>query len=63
MLAKEPDLFAAAFCYFDPNYSQLQQYGPTFTCGECAMTDVQTHYDPASDSQSSSVRYLHLPTK
>lgn len=61
MLATEPDLRNAAFCYFDPAYSRLRQYGPTFTCGECAVTDVETEDDPARDYQSSSARFLHLP--
>jgi hypothetical protein len=61
MLATEPNLRNAAFCYFDPAYSQLRQYGPTSTCGESAVTDVETEDDPARDYQSSSVRLLHLP--
>jgi hypothetical protein len=60
MLAMEPNLSSAAFCYFDPAYSQLRQYGPTFTCGESAVTDVETENDPARDFQSSSVRILHM---
>jgi len=63
VLAMEPDLHNAAFCYFDPAYSQLHQYGPTFTCGECALTDVETEDDPTGDYQSSSVKYLHLPPR
>jgi len=60
MLAMEPNLSNAAFCYFDPAYSQLRQYGPTFTCGESAVTDVETENDPARDFQSSSMRILHM---
>jgi hypothetical protein len=63
MLATEPDLFNAAFCYFDPAYSQLRQYGPTFVCGAAAMTDVETENDPSRDYQSSSARILHLPKR
>lgn len=62
MLAMEPDLHTAAFCYFDPTYSELRQYGPTFTCGETAMTDVETVTDPARDFQSASMKFLHLPS-
>ena len=61
ILATEPDLRNVAFCYFDPAYSQLHQYGPTFTCGEYAVTDVETENDPARNCQSSSVRILYLP--
>lgn len=63
MLATEPDLLSAAFCYFDPAYSQLGQYGPTFTCGGAAVTDVETETEPARDSQSSSFRILHFQDK
>ncbi|HXX73587.1 MAG TPA: hypothetical protein VEI50_00480 [Nitrospiraceae bacterium] len=61
LLAMEPDRCNIAFCYFDPVYSQLRQYGPTSTCGESAVTDIVTENDPARDYQSSSVRLLHLP--
>jgi hypothetical protein len=61
MLATEPDLSNAAFCYFDPEYSQLSQYGPTSTCGNSAVTDVETENDPSRDYQSSSLRILYLP--
>ena len=61
MLAKEPDLRSVAFCYFDPAYSQLRQHGPTFVCGDAAVTDVETTDDPSQNSQSSSFRILRLP--
>ena len=61
MLAKEPDLRGTAFCYFDPTYSHLRQHGPTFVCGDSAVTDVETTDDPSRNSQSSSFRILHLP--
>jgi hypothetical protein len=61
VLAKEPDLRSTAFCYFDPAYSQFRQHGPTFVCGDAAVTDVQTTDDPSRNSQSSSFRILHLP--
>jgi hypothetical protein len=60
-LAAEPDLTTTAFCYFDPLYSQLRQYGPTIVCGQSAMTDVGTVNDSTTGFQSSSVRILHLP--
>jgi hypothetical protein len=61
MLAMEPDLLTTAFCYFDPAYSQLRQYGPTFVCGDSAVTDVETADEPSRNFQSSSFRILHLP--
>jgi hypothetical protein len=61
MLAMEPDLLTTAFCYFDPAYSQLRQYGPTFVCGDSAVTDVETADEPSRNFQSSGFRILHLP--
>lgn len=61
VLAMEPNRLSTAFCYFDPAYSQLQQYGPTFVCGDSAVTDVQTENDPDRAFQSSSFRILHMP--
>jgi hypothetical protein len=63
MLGTEPDLRNVAFCYFDPAYSQLRQYGPASICGESAVTDVKTENDPTRDYQSSSFRILHLPKR
>jgi hypothetical protein len=61
MLAMEPNLLTTAFCYFDPAYSQLRQYGPTFVCGDSAVTDVETTDDPSRNFQSSQFKILHLP--
>jgi hypothetical protein len=61
MLAMQPDLRTPAFCYFDPTYSQLRQHGPTFVCGDAAVTDVEGVDDLARDFQSSSFRILHMP--
>jgi hypothetical protein len=61
LFAKEPDLQSAAFCYFGPDYSEARQHGPTFVCGESAMTDVETESDPTRNYQSSSFRILHTP--
>ena len=61
MLAKLPDENVAAFTYFDMGYSELQQYGPTFVCGEFAGTDIKTENDPGRDFQSSEFRILSLP--
>jgi hypothetical protein len=61
MLAVQPNEDAASFSYFDPTYSELQQFGPTMTCGGSAVTDVTTKNDPAREFQSSEVRILALP--
>jgi hypothetical protein len=60
MLASEPDLINAAFCYFDPAYSQLHQYGPTSVCGAAAVTDLETQSHPTGYGRSG-FRILHLP--
>lgn len=62
-LAQLPDEHSAAFTYFDPAYSELRQYGPTFACGEFAATDIQTENDPTRDFQSSQMRFLRLPQR
>lgn len=61
ILAKEPDLCDTAFCYFDPTYSSLLQYGPTYTCGDSAVTDLVTENDSTRDYQSSSLKVLYRP--
>jgi hypothetical protein len=61
LVAKQSDDNSATFAYFEPSYSELQQYGPTFICGENAVTDVKTENDPARDFQSSQFRILSLP--
>ncbi len=61
LLAAQPNEDAASFCYYDPTYSELQQYGPTITCGGSAVTDVKTENDPSIDRQSSQLRILALP--
>lgn len=61
MLAMEPNLLTTAFCYFDPAYSQLRQHGPTFVCGDSAVTDVETTDDPYRNFQSSQFKILHMP--
>lgn len=63
MLAMQPNKVTAAFTYFEEGYSELQQYGPTFTCGEMAVTDVKTTNDPSRDSQSAGFRLLSLPKR
>lgn len=62
-LARFPDENSVAFVYFDPKYSELRQYGPTFVCGEFAATDIETENDQTRDFQSSQMRLLSLPKR
>lgn len=57
----QPNENVASFCYYDPTYSELQQFGPTITCGDFAATDVKTKNDPLTKRQSSSFRFLAVP--
>jgi hypothetical protein len=64
MVAKQPGDDWVTFAYFQPTYNELQQYGPTFVCGEhAAVTDVKTENDPTRDFQSSEFRILCLPKR
>jgi hypothetical protein len=61
--AQLPAEDSVSFSYFDPAYSELRQYGPTFVCGKFAATDIETENDPARDFQSSQMRILSLPKR
>jgi hypothetical protein len=61
MIAAQPDEDAASFCYYDPTYSELQQFGPTVTCAGRAETDITTENNPLTGYQSSSFRILAMP--
>jgi hypothetical protein len=61
LLAKLPNDRVATFTYFDPSYSELQQYGPAFVCGEHAYIDLTTETDPDRNFQSSQVKIISLP--
>jgi hypothetical protein len=63
LLAAQPNEEAASFCYYDPTYSELQQYGPTLTCGGLASTDLKTENDTINNRQSSQIRILALPNR
>ena len=63
LLAMQPSEEAASFCYYDATYSELQQFGPTLTCGGFAATDLKTENDPSIDRQSSQMKVLALPKK
>lgn len=60
-LAMQPTLDQTAFCYFDPQYSELLQYGPTTVCGGWGVTDVITTNDPITGDQSSQFTIRRLP--
>jgi hypothetical protein len=62
LLAMQPNEDAASFCYYDPTYSELQQLGPTITCGGFAATDIKTENDRSQDRQSAELKILALPT-
>lgn len=59
-LARLPDRHSIAFSYFDPEYKQFHQWGPTFVCGRTAATGIKTWNDP--DSQDQGVEILLLGT-
>jgi hypothetical protein len=63
MLASQPCDDKVTFCYYDPAYSELQQFGPTTTCGGFAMTDLNTQSDPTIGFQKSETRILAMPKK
>jgi hypothetical protein len=63
LLAAQPNEEAASFCYYDPSYSELQQFGPTLTCGGFASTDIKTENDTVNERQSSQLRILALPKR
>jgi len=60
MVAAEANLGMASFCYFDPNFSKLQQYGPTSVFGSTVVTSVTTGED--GDSQFSEIEFTVVPT-
>ena len=61
MLAQLPNEQTASFTYFEPQYSELRQYGPTFVCGEYAYTDIECENDASRNYQSIQVRILSIP--
>ncbi len=63
LLAAQPNEDTASFCYFEPTYSELQQFGPTVTCGGSAFTDVKTQNDASTNFQSSSVKILAISNR
>lgn len=63
LLATNDDVSSASFSYYDPEYSELRQYGPTTVCGQTAFTDVVTETDPSRDYQSVQVKILRMPSE
>ena len=63
MLAAPATTDAATFGYLVPGASRVLQYGPSFVCGDHAVTDIVTQDDPSRDLQSVSVRILRLPKR
>jgi hypothetical protein len=63
LIAEQPTDTHASFCYFDPTYSELQQFGPTVTCGGSAVTDLKTETDDSQARQSSELKILAVSEK
>ena len=61
MMAIPPTRETVTFAYFQPGYSELQQYGPTFVCGEFAFTNIETKSDPSIEYQSIEFKILAGP--
>jgi hypothetical protein len=61
MLAKQPDNETTTFTYFEPGFSELKQYGPTFACGKHAYADIATESDPSREFQSVQFKILSMP--
>jgi len=61
MMAISPRRETVTFAYFQPGYSELQQYGPTFVSGGFAITNIQTMKDPNSTDQSFEFKILAGP--
>lgn len=49
------------FAYFQPGYSELQQYGPTLVCGGFAVTNLQLTTDSSTTDQSLEFKILAAP--
>lgn len=62
MLAATANSDSATFGYFNPDRRELLQLGPTYVCGEVAVTDLRTKDDLSINSQSSSLKLLRLPS-
>ncbi len=63
LLAKTPDLETSSFTFFDPEYDELKQYGPSFACDETGFSNIETENDPSRNYQSSIVKILAMPNK
>lgn len=63
LLATRDSVETASFSYYDQEYNELKQYGPTTVCGQNAQTDLVTENDPSRDFQSAQFRILHMPSE
>jgi hypothetical protein len=61
MMAIPPSRETVTFGYFQPGYSELQQYGPTVVCGGFAFTDIETRNEPSTNDQSIEFKILVGP--
>jgi hypothetical protein len=60
MLPSQPDHDeGVTFAYFEPAYSDLVQYGPTFVCNGYAFADVLAARD--GDDRATSMRFIAKP--
>lgn len=56
-----PHSRASTFSYFDRDYNEHLQHGPTVVCGQFAATDLKYENDPTKPLQSVQLRMLHAP--
>jgi hypothetical protein len=59
MVAALPDRDTTTFCYFDGQYSEMKQHGPTTIIGSRVFT-VETEHDPANHPNRSSMKIVKL---
>jgi hypothetical protein len=60
MTADLPNERTTSFCYFDPVYSELQQYGPVTVSGARAVIAVETQNDPTQNRQRALIKFLKV---
>jgi hypothetical protein len=53
---------SATYSYFDREYNEFRQPGPTIVCGEFAATDLMYTNEPSKPLQAVSWRILHAPS-
>jgi hypothetical protein len=60
MRASIPTIDVASCGYYDPSRKENLQYGPTMVCAGMATSDFTGTNDEATNTQTASVRLLHL---